>query len=81
MLLSSSIRTQLSDSKAFAPHLRTFPLAPAMGTAALVDIRITYAYQNDHDGLHTISIPVVLVPAGLADSASLRFDCSIFVRF
>ncbi len=34
-----------------------------MDTATLVDVRITYVYQNQRDGLQTVSMPVVLVPA------------------
>ncbi len=34
-----------------------------MDAATLVDVRITYAYQNDRDGLQTFSMPVTLVPA------------------
>eukprot|EP00973_Karenia_brevis_P065757 9139390-Karenia_brevis.AAC.2 len=34
-----------------------------MDTPTLIDVRITYAYQNERDGLHTVSMPVMLVPA------------------
>ena len=36
---------------------------PTMDVTTLVDVRITYAYQNDRDGLQTFSMPVMLMPA------------------
>jgi len=37
-----------------------------MDAPALVDVRLTYAYQTEHDGLQTVSMPVMLVPACMA---------------
>lgn len=34
-----------------------------MDAATLVDVRITCAYQSEREGLHTVSVPVMLVPA------------------
>jgi hypothetical protein len=35
----------------------------AMTESTLVDVRIMYAYQNERDGLQTVSIPVMVIPA------------------
>ena len=40
-----------------------------MDAATLVDVRLTYAYQSDRDGLQTFSVPVALVAACASCSA------------
>jgi hypothetical protein len=55
----------------------------SMAASTLVDVRITYAYQNEHDGLQTVSMPVMLVPAcascyGLCDQQPCA-SCTAYI--